>query len=1541
MGEPYRRFNANQLRPQYDPRNPTILNDVNFIPPEDQVRLPLHDGAQNNAEISVEEFNPEGLTYTQMRQQRVANTTQALERLDGIYKTTYRPVGALDGMLTIYNVNLHDDSITVLNPFLPEGLSDPGALDLASMTAYVARRVQHQNLGNRGGLHQSHGLNVLRTTQSMPRGIHRPGANLNNMRNFINHKLIGSERAQPIRISINWFAPIGVQRTTNAGDFEYFIGNNEMMGFGGPNGARARPEHAPENIPIDPLIDPLGNITAQEQLNVMPVKPFRHQYQTFAETIQMGGNHTNTNDRMFASIWRDSVEQFTLTMGRESIQDPFVCGRIQVIVVRELAGGVLGGNGGAKDATFHSHDEWKGLANKANKHDMHGEIFDYKVWTTASRGNNCFFYCLKAVRKRYNNKATQGKRMSEVKVKVLGPIPKFDCKAVDFKLMRTQGKVPDGVCIGVKDTKVMQAAADFFKIDFDVLVFDEDMTLSIVKRVRTKEPVIECRLILHEDHFFVMKDLMTVPLRQFCTLCGRRYLYVHNCNANRWAFKHFVVDRKSRGLKNLSNHKKFLLREKYKHELMIKEKRFGGYNIQEKYDQYQEALFAQPGVTTKLKFAWDEMDKDKLLFFFDFETYAINEGDAHKVYAVGYYYDGKYCEIFEGDNTLEKFIDVLDNLDPVKVPYSISKKRKGESVQPINLIAWNGSSFDFRFLVEYLTRNPRKSLHPSRIVMNNNKILGVQFGTFKEKPKLKTWDPVRFISSSLSTACDDFKVQHNSKEIFPHMMIVNEVAINRFYSLEELNSDKYYFEKDAKRLRDDPWTDEKMAAIGIQEYDGKYALKDIARYYLKKDVLGMREIVHLFGDAVHEGFQANMTKYLTMPSMSKELWMMHNKKCADIWLPQSEKHYHAMCGAVYGGHVDVIKSRFKAEGLDLTSLLKESEIHDVGNGYEIKSHGLEFDDFKGKTMQEVDYTSLYVSAMHANDFPIGKAVDMTEKQIRDFNEYLQKEGEKPNMFMIVKIKYKPNPWLITPVLPSRGMSGLEWNLEPGEGWYTCVDIDMALECHYEMEAFEGICWEKKYPIYKDWMKKTYDMKSKGNVEKNPGMKAAGKLAGNACYGVMLQSDILEDFKFVKTKKELTEFMVDHDIGGAFISGSGKNQLTGIYGKKLNVEHKSPKHLGAFILAYARLLMHEQLKYLNPIILKSPSQMSWELCRQSLMDSYFYTDTDSFWINSSLIDRFPILGEELGMLKNEAIKNGYVIARWNPGPKEYCNIMMKPDNSITCSIKSKGISISHHRLIYFLKAMYDEIYVKKYGKPMERGTQIVVPNKIKVHGYKTRDTPFQVANTTLMRTFHATPFTHRVKVNPNLEKDDEGEWSLPYGHALVLGETKLRQKRREDNRIDYWEKDKEEGKIVNFIDDDDDEEKIQHESFIKWLEDGKPLPDGSYFESQCEELMTNRISVLDGMLKQYASKRSLIEESSDEEDDDESEVTINELLDIDEELEKEISVDEWEDTWEEMKNDNRIPDMPDAYVSSDSEVELVVNRKRKRCSFIDDECSVRK
>jgi hypothetical protein len=1550
MAEPYRRFNPLQPHPVYNPRNPTVIRDEHFVLPEDQVHRPTRDGYNDdNAIITAEEFNPDLLSYEEMRHQRIGNTREAMNRLDTIYKTTYRPVEALDGMLTIYNVNLKDENFAVLNPFMPEGVADPGVLDLASLTSYVARRVQYRNLGDQAGIHQVYGQH-LHSARTLPRGIHRTGANLNNMRNFINHPLTGSERATPIRMSINWFAPIGVQRTTRGGDFEYFIGTDNQMGFRGAAGRKTLPADAPHNIPLPDELD--GQIVAQLDTEFMPVKPYRHQYSTFAESIQMTENHSNTNNRMFAAIWRDTTQQLNLTMGRESIQDPFTCGRIQIIVVRELAGGVLGGASGSKTASFHSHDEWKNLA--GNKHEIHGEIFGYKVWSAPSRGNNCFFYALKAVRKRYSNKDTQGKKMSEVKVKVLGVIPNLDCKVSDFKLIRMQGNLAQGVCVGVNDTKVLQAAADFFKIDFDILVLDEDISLSIVKRVRTEEPVIECRLLLHDNHFFIMKDLMTVPLRKYCTLCGRRYMYVHNCKTDRWAYKAYVLDKRKHTIRNISKRKKFLLREKYKHEQMIKEKRFGGYNVQKKYDEYQEAIFANPGCSTKLKFQWDTMDKDKMLLYFDFETYSLGENGAHKVYAVGYYYDGEYHEIFAGDSTLEKFIDVLDKLEPVKSEYPVTKKRTGLCVQPIKLIAWNGASFDFRFLVEYLTRNPRKSLHPSQIVMNNNKILSVNFGTFKEKPKLQTWDPIRFISTSLATACADFKVKNNSKEIFPHKMITNENAINNFYSLEELNCEENYFDGDAKKVKDEPWTVEKMNDIGIKNVNGKYSLKDVAKYYLKKDVLGMREIVLLFGNAVHDGFQANMTKYVTMPSMSKDLWMVHNKKCGDIWLPKSEKHYNAMCGAVYGGHVDVIKSRFKADGLDLTALLKDSEIHDVGNNYEIKSHGLKFDDFKDKTMQEVDYTSLYVSAMYANDFPIGQPSDMTELQIKHFNDYLQRKAAKQDVFMIVKIKYKPNPWLITPILPSRGMGlGLEWNLEPGEGWYTCIDIAMALECHYEMEAIEGICWERKYPIYKDWMKKTYDMKAKGNAEKNPAMKAAGKLAGNACYGVMLQADIMEDFKFVKTKKELSEFLVDHDIGGAFISGVGKDKLTGIYGKKLNVEHKSPKHLGAFILAYARLLMHEQLKYLNPIILKSPSEMSWELCRQSMKDSYYYTDTDSFWINSNLIDRFPILGEELGMLKDEAIKGGYVIARWNPGPKEYCNIMIKPDNTVTCSIKSKGISISHHRLIYFLKAMHDEIYVKKYGLPMDRGTQIVVPNRIKVHGYKSHDNPFQVQNTTLMRTFHATPFTHRVKVNTNMEKEDEGEWSLPYGHILVLGETKLRKKCRMENRINFWEKDKDDGNVVNIIDDDDDEEMKHHEGFIKWLEEGKPLPDGSYFEAQCEEMMTNRISILNGLLKEVGKPKiesPWHESSSSDENissDDDGEET--EL-----EFEKEVLTDtdtdigDWEETWEKMKYDNRIPDMPDSLLfvdesdsESEEEEELVVNRKRKRCSWIDDECGVAK
>lgn len=775
--------------------------------------------------------------------------------------------------------------------------------------------------------------------------------------------------------------------------------------------------------------------------------------------------------------------------------------------------------------------------------------------------------------------------------------------------------------------------------------------------------------------------------------------------------------------------------------------------------------------------------------YFDFETIIIDE---HKVYAVGAYHGSSGYTSFFGIDAMKNFLNWLMSIQP-------RTNAKGHFL-PITCMAWNGCRYDFKLILSFLIKTPEfrdGTLCIDNIVVNSGRLLVLKMGI----GRFQFWDPCQFVPSPLAKACEDFGVSKDAtKSVFPHRLIHDYEVMSQFVSLDQLNDPNNYMGDDGGKVIKKPWTIRQLNEMNVKTsvVDGSFLLGDICKFYLEKDVMGMREIVEKLFFIFSNDFKVNPFMYCTISSMGKSLWVESNQWKHLIVRPRNEEQYTIMKGAVYGGRVDVHRNYYKAEGFDFEKILEGHDLEQIGNKFTFLNHGLKFTDWEHNSMREVDYTSLYVSVMHEFSFPIGEAKTLSAGQIELLNvQDIESLDERDKSLFyalrgkqgIFRVSYKPNRMLAFPILARRGSTStngtLSWDLREGEGFYTTVDLAMAEKCHYDIIVLGGIYWDESRPIFKDFMEMTYRLKEEGEKEGNDAKRCCGKVCGNSVYGGCLQKDYDEVYKLAYSVSEYVDFVTEFNITGANFFG---NDVVGLMGSKQVTIHKAPIHLGAFILSFARELMFREFVKLDPNMLIHPSQLNRADVKESLENGWFYTDTDSAWIKSSVVHKLDRLGENLGMMKDESCKfrpvdpsfteeamreephrfyqldghwvervGSVVLMRLNPAKKEYCNICINPRNELTVSIKSKGISVSLMKLQYFLKALTNE---------GDRSTVVTMPDKIKSFNFKSAETFFQVKRVELTRTFAKSKYTDRVLVNENLDLDNEGHYSLPHGHSLV-------------------------------------------------------------------------------------------------------------------------------------------------------------------------------
>jgi hypothetical protein len=1107
-----------------------------------------------------------------------------------------------------------------------------------------------------------------------------------NILEFINMPLNALESGRIFHLAFNFYAPVGTAVVFN-GQF--------MRSVGGPL------QH--EDYDFDQ--DFIGGR--------------RDEHATFTDMLNLPSIHTNEDIHLFAGIWRDVVNYFNTRLYAASVTESFRLGVIQILVVRKLAGG-------------------------CSKVPRSLLINDMKVRSFKCRKGDCLFATLRHVRTDYTNtKRKNSKKNMRVYYKYQDKVVEHKPFTVDDdRFIRERFKLPKGQPIRVDNNEVLQFTSNHFQVSFTII----DDNNSQLNRIEAHDWLIDCILVLKEDHYYLEIDGLREQEFTRCVGCCHKYLLgsVHTCY---WRTSLF-----SRSLR--------------------------------KSDQF---IFT-PYIADEHN-PCEKMDLTSDVVYYDLETREVGDKRIHITYAIGFMACGEYYSYY-GDNCLDRFCDLLCRLEDEKEKEVKQLRSEGVRMKDVKMyvVAYNGAKYDHKILTRFISTSPKYSekLKMTMPLQNNNRLLATKIGHY-----FNLWDPVQYIKSSLYQACKDFGLsEEDSKDIFPHLLMKKYKNINKYFSLDELNNEDIYFKDDQKKLKRDKngkvveWNYDKIKKMGcdISTKDGviiTYLLRDISEYYLKQDVISLVKICEKLFTSFSEGTGMNMFCYSTISALTKAGWYKNTEFINKIYIPEdcfSDTYFRK---AVYGGRVEVYLPEWTAIGFDVDSVLQKNIIHHgkvLNHGYNLgKDDRYTYDNFRNgmNCCLEIDYTSLYPSAMTHFSFPAGLPQAFTENDIALFNKINRTQEEEAVYYSlktkhaILHVKFTPNQKLIYARLPKKSShNDLLWDLEPGEGYYATADLNDAVENfgYIINEYLDGIYWPEDLPVMRKWLERTFDIKKNGEDTGNLSMRAVGKLCGNACYGITLTRVQDKVSKYIYSTKEFKNFQKNYDIVHANILDPEKenSQYALVTGRcragqtrfKMGIRngvakqvpihpYKYPVHIGVFVLAYSRVLMGRIYRQLFPNMLNLESDY---------MRAHHprYTDTDSMIIHIDRLHLIKDLGSNMMQMKDESGKKGIILSHWYVCPKLYGTINIFKDDHMEVSITSKGVRSS-------------DLCINDIIRLFRSGTKKQVSREcIKSYGLSDKPDDYLTQQTYIQtRTIGMTVYKGRVRVDEHGIKNEAGIYYDPY------------------------------------------------------------------------------------------------------------------------------------------------------------------------------------
>lgn len=715
----------------------------------------------------------------------------------------------------------------------------------------------------------------------------------------------------------------------------------------------------------------------------------------------------------------------------------------------------------------------------------------------------------------------------------------------------------------------------------------------------------------------------------------------------------------------------------------------------------------------------NEKDKKKpIVLVYDFESW-LQENKAHKVYAVGYTFinkpdylkmDNSFQYIYHDSSkksVIEKFLDFLEKVS--------QEVKKNDPKAEIILSAYNGAKFDVHLILQMLVLRD----HKIQIVESNKRLLICKFLNFK------VFDLCAFISCSLKSACEDFEVSDDNKK----------------------------GEFDHKKMQ----TEEDL-----------FKYKDECVEYLRKDVMGLAELISIVHDTIYYNSKMHIYDYVTLPHMGYTEWTSHLTN-TQIEIPAYEKWKKWIYPAMFGGRCNPFQKYYKSKFYDEVMEMKnkiETENAERIQWYKQQIKNADSKKEKkalkkqrakelyqqliplyNKILESGDYifnadvTGLYPASMggfkshheeeaiklNKSKYSVNTPVYPTGPSREIENDIVDAEASfYSGKLGFYEITYTCPKDIVIPVLPKSKMHGnrrvgLVFDLIDSTGIFTSVDIENAKAFGYDI-IFTGnaLVYDQKVPenLFMRYVRNYEELKAKGEKEGNSALRTMGKLFLNALYGKTMQRPIVEETKIIDDIFEFDEFVRLNNLQDIYRIDSTNKYLVRGSKKDLNIAVTKPAQLGAFVTAYSRRVMLHYMSEMDPTLKEF---------------TFSYTDTDSLHCHGkyakSLKDNGWLVRKENsqpGLLCSDCDNEGIIIAEINLGPKSYMYTYIDECGNVEVVMKTKGIPQEYLKMDMFIKEA--ETLIKMDNRIKKTGSHPTKSNLDQSISY------FSIYNENMTRTF---------------------------------------------------------------------------------------------------------------------------------------------------------------------------------------------------------------
>jgi len=673
--------------------------------------------------------------------------------------------------------------------------------------------------------------------------------------------------------------------------------------------------------------------------------------------------------------------------------------------------------------------------------------------------------------------------------------------------------------------------------------------------------------------------------------------------------------------------------------------------------------------------------------FFDFETTtARNDGVEviHKPYCI---YTDKNKRGWFGRNCGQQFLIDLCEKHGVSKNDIISKPRinkKGEHIldketgEPkidkrnlyeetieckryIRLIAHN-SSYDFRFILKYLTRietieKGTGLMNANCLFFHNDKVICVSIR-----------DSIKMINMPLSKFGKAFNL-NVKKEILPYDLYteenikINWIPIEKCLEYVKPKDHKEYIENCKK------WNCLQDGKINILKYSGEYCFMDC---------ITLRDGYEVFRGLVKEAINLDIHDYMTLPSMANDYLVRAG--CYDGVLKLSGVPRHFIQNCVVGGRT---MCRRNEKFLSIADKSKyQKYIQTNGKNDNVVNHKL----------ADFDAVSLYPSAMsRMKGFLKGKP-----KVITDFDSIKNTCDGYYVCIEITKVGKKYD-FPCASLLTEDGVRNFTNDLVGNKLYVDKIALeDMIRFQNVEYNFIKGYYYDEGFnDKIKETITYVFEQRLKYKKLDNP-LQLVFKELMNSSYGKTCLKPIDSDIQYIKVN-DFEKYVIRNYnyIKEATLLANGNYMKVKII--KTIDNHFNNVHIGVSILAQSKTIMYEVM-----------------CLAEDLNIDIYYTDTDSMHIDSTkinyLAEKFSekygreLIGKHMGQFHTDFDLDGAVgdinaIESIFLGKKCYIDKISGFDkngkNLIDYHIRMKGVSTDC--IIDKGNKEYDGNYIEMFDK----------------------------------------------------------------------------------------------------------------------------------------------------------------------------------------------------------------------------------------------------